>query len=280
MKVERSGSLNRAFDPQKSTNALKKNDRLLQKMLEKLSNARRINRASDDAAGLGIAEILESDVRGFKVASQNLQDAASALSIADGSGSRISEILQRQRELALAARNDTLSDADRVSLDDEYRALTLEIDRVAHESHYNGLHAADGTDLASGVASVHAGSQAEDLVTLPAIDYTSSVSEVSGTSVATSAGATEALSAVDSALESLHEQRAGIGATINRFISAVDNLSISTINTQAAESALRDQDMAEGIAELVRQQLLREGGVRAFGRFGDMNRSYILGILG
>ncbi|MBN1577229.1 MAG: hypothetical protein JW913_11790 [Chitinispirillaceae bacterium] len=279
MQIGGTGNVHYASGVQKTSNALKKSNRELRKILERLSTAQRINRASDDAAGLGISEQLRSNIRGFKMASQNVQDATAALNIADGSANEIADMLQRQRELATASRNSTLTDADRQSLDAEYQALTQEIDRLAQGTNYNRQNTSNGTDLASGTASVQAGAGAGDQITLPQIDFTTAASGIAGTSIATAADAQTAMTGIDGALQSLNEQRAAVGATINRFTSTVNNLSVAMINTQAAESVLRDQEMAEGIAELTRQQLLREGGLAAFRRFNEFSRNHIMGIL-
>jgi flagellin len=280
MQVGGTGSPLHAFGAQKSSNALRRNNRHLKKILERLSTAQRINRASDDAAGLGVSEQLRTNIRGFKMATRNVEDAMAALNIADGGATEISSMMQRQRELAITARNDTLTDHDRQSLDAEYQALSQEIDRLARGTRYNRQNTADGTDLASGSAAVQAGSEAGDQIALPAIDFTTATSGVAGTSIATSADAATALDSVDGAIQSLNQQRSTVGATINRFVSTVDNLSVAMINTQAAESVLRDQDMAEGIVELTRQQLLQEGGLSVFQRFNEISRNHIMGLLG
>ena len=276
MQVGGTGSPLNAF----SSNALRKTNRQLKKILERLSTAQRINRASDDAAGLAVSEQLRKNVRGFKMATRNVQDAMSALNIADGGANEISSLMQRQRELAVTARNDTLTDRDRGALDAEYQALSQEIDRLAQGSQFNRQNTTNGTDLASGSAAVQAGSEAGDQITLPQIDFTTATSGIAGTSIATSADAATALTSIDGAIQGLNEQRSTVGATINRFVSTVDTLSVAMINTQAAESVLRDQDMAEGIVELTRQQLLREGGLSAFQRFNEVSRNHIMGLLG
>ncbi len=280
MQVGGTGGPQSVVGTQNTLNVLKKTNRQLQKILEQLSTAQRINRASDDAAGLGVSEQLRSNIRGFKMASQNVQDAMAALNIADGSANEIGDMLQRQRELAIASSNSTLTNADRRTLDTEYQALTQEINRLAQGTEYNRQNTANGTDLASGTAAVQAGAQAGDQITLPQIDFSATSSGMTGTSIATAADAQSAMSTIDNALQSLNEQRSTVGATINRFVSTVDNLSVAMVNTQAAESVLRDQDMAAGIAELTKLQLLREGGMKAFQRFSEMNRDHIMGILG
>jgi flagellin len=280
MQIGGTGSPSFAVGTQKTANALKKTNRQLQKILERLSTAQRINRASDDAAGLSISETLRTNIRGYKMASRNAQDAMAALNITDGGATEISGMLQRQRELTIQARNDTLSDTDRQSLNSEYQALTQEIDRLAQGARYNSQNTSNGTDLASGSAQIQIGAEAGDQIALPQIDFSAATSGIAGTEIATSGGAQTAFTAIENALQSLNQQRATVGATVNRFSSAINNLDNLMVNTQAAESVLRDQDMAQGVAELVRQQLLNEGGISAFQRFNEMSRNHIMGILG
>lgn len=280
MQIHGSSSASYASGAQKTTHILNKTNNQLKKILEKLATGQRINRASDDAAGLGVAEQLRSNIRGFKMASQNVQDAMSALTIADGAASEVTDILQRQRELAISSRNSTRTNTDRQAIESEYQALNQELARLSQGTEYNQLNVADGTDLASGAASVQAGANASDQVRLPTVNFNAATTGVTSSSVASAANAETALSSIDDALKLLSLQRSTVGATINRFVSTADNLSVAMINTQAAESVLRDQDMAQGIADLTRQRLLQEGSISAFQRFNEISRNNIMGILG
>lgn len=259
--------------------ALENTNRSLQKILERLSTAQRINRASDDAAGLAISEQLQSQIRGFKVAEQNITDAMSALNIADGTANQSSSILQRQRELALQSRSDTLTNEQRAVLDTEYQQLNQELNRIAESSQFNSQAVANGEGLADGSAQIQTGPNSSDQLSMPELDISGDSLGVSGTSIATSADAATALSALDSALSSLGGQRSTLGATFNRFESMQTNLHVAQINTQAANSVLRDQDMAAGLAELARTQLMQESGTRAFSRFQQVSANHLLGLL-
>lgn len=280
MQIHGSSSPSYARGAQKTAHILNKTNNQLKKILEKLATGQRINRASDDAAGLGISEQLRSNIRGFKMASQNVQDAMSALTIADGAASEVTDILQRQRELTISSRNSTRTDTDRQAIESEYQALNQELARLSQGTEYNRQNVADGTDLASGTATVQAGADATDQVQLPAVNLGAATAIVASSSVATAADAQTALSSIDDALKQLNQQRSTVGATINTFVSTVDNLSVAMVNTQAAESVLRDQDMAQGIVDLTRQRLLQEGSTSAFQRFNEINRNNIMGILG
>jgi flagellin len=279
MQVTNLGTLGLAPQQARATAALGNTRRALQKILERLSTAQRINRASDDAAGLGVSEQLRTQIRGFKMATQNALDATSALNIAEGAGNGVSEMLQRQRELALQAQNDTLNDDQRSALNVEYQQLTQEINRLPQATQFNGQPVASGQGLGSGNAQIQVGPNAGDQVTLPASDMTAVGLGVAGTSIADRTSANAALGIIDTALGQLNTQRTNIGAMVNRLESTVNNLSLAEVNTQAAESVLRDQDMAKGLAELVQQQVLQEGAMRTFGRYNQISANHLLGLL-
>lgn len=274
MQVQKTGGSTFPVGSQRRAN------RELQKILEKLSTAQRINRASDDAAGLAVSEQLRSNIRGFKVASQNITDAMSALNITDGAANESTAILQRQRELAMQSRNDTLTDRDRAALDTEYKQLTKELDRIAGVTTFNSQDVVSGQGLASGNAVIQSGPEADDQISMPKVDIKSISLGVQPTSIATSAGASQAVGALDNALGSINSQRSTVGAAINRLESSVNNLSVAMVNTQAAESVLRDEDMAQGLTELTQARLLQEGSTAAFERFNMINKSYVKSLIG
>ncbi|NLW31024.1 MAG: flagellin [Fibrobacter sp.] len=279
MQIQSTGNPRFAFTVRKTESVLKKTNRELQKVLEKLSTASRINRASDDAAGLSISEVLRSRIRGFKMASRNIEDAMSSLNIADGAGDAISGLIQRQRELAVQARNGTLTDDDRAALNKEYEALGKEITRTAESARFNRQGVASGDDLASGEAKIQTGSESSNQIELESIDLRSVALGLSGNTIATISDAETAIESLDNAIKSIGVQRSTLGASVNRLQSSVNNLSVAVINTQAAESVIRDQDMAKGLSELIRLQLLEEGSSRAFSRFNEISQNHILGLL-
>jgi flagellin len=263
----------------RSTKSLNKNNRELNKILQKLSTALRINQASDDASGLSISEQLRTQIRGFKAASQNVTDATSALSIADGTGNEVSEMIGRQRDLALQASNDTLSDQQRKGIDSEYQALTSEIDRITSSAQFNTQAVANGQGLGSGNAQIQVSANAGDQIPIPVTNMNATSLGITGTSVIDKASAQAAISKLDSALDNLNSQRSTIGSIMNRLASTGNNLSVAEINTQAAESVLRDQDMAAGLAEMTRQKLLLESGTQSLSRFNEINANNLFGLL-
>jgi flagellin len=279
MRIDTYGGYSLIQPLDKATKGLQKTNRDLNKILQKLSTALRINSASDDAAGLGVAEQLTSQIRGFKTAGNNVTDAMSALNIADGTGQQVSEMIQRQRELALQASNDTLTNEQRQNLNVEYQTLTDEINRVSGATQFNSQNVANGTGLASGAAQIQAGANAGETITIPTVNMSANALLITGTSITTAASAQTAISRLDTALNTLNTQRSELGALTNRFESTVNNLSVAEINTQAAESVLRDQDMAQGLAELTRNQLLTEGTIAAFNRFREISANHLYGLL-
>ncbi|MDD5672603.1 MAG: flagellin [Chitinivibrionales bacterium] len=256
-----------------------RNERSLQKILQQLSTAKRINSAADDAAGLAISQQLETQSRGFSMASQNVNDAMSALNIGEGAGNEISSMLQRQRDLALQSSNATLNDTDRKNIDTEYQALSQEIDRTANATQFNTQGTAAGTGLASGNAVIQTGANQGDTVKLPSVNMTAAGLGIAGTSVATAGSAQAAIGRIDTALNTLNTQRSTVGSMVNRFESTLNNLNVSEANTQAAQSVLSDQDMALGMANLVRNQLLQQTSTLALSRFNEMNANNTLALL-
>lgn len=279
MQVQGIGNLSIATGVNPSLRALKKTNRELEKILERLATARRINSASDDAAGLGIAEQLTTQIRGFKTASQNISDASAALDIADGAGREITDMVQRQRELAIQARSDTLTPQGRKALDVEFQAITQEISRTAEATNYNRQQLTNGQGLGSGKAQVQVGPNPGEALTVPEINFDAVTLGMQNASIATPEGAQAALGRTDAVLQSINTQRSVIGATMNRLTSAGDNLANAMINTQAAESVVRDEDMAMGLAQLTQQQILQEGAIKTFSRYNELSKNHILGLL-
>ena len=279
MQIQGIGGLGMVQGQDQTVKSLNKTNRDLGKILEKLSTALRINRASDDAAGLSISQQLETQSRGFNMADQNVTSAMSALNIADSTGGQISDMVQRQRELALQASNDTLTNQQRQGLDTEYQSLTQEIVRISGSSQFNKQNVANGQGLASGNAQIQTGANAGDQIQLPATNMGATALGITGTSIATGAGAQTALSKLDNALDTLNTQRSTIGSMTNRFESVRNNLSVSDINTQAAQSVLQDQDMAAGLAELTKTKLLLESGTQAFARYNEISSNHLFGLM-
>lgn len=246
----------------------------LGKSLEKLSTGLRINRASDDAAGLSVSEQLRTQVRGLNRAKSNAQDGIALLQIAEGAANEVSSILQRQRELAVQAANDTLTSTDRTYLNQEFGALTEEITRISKSANYNGqtLLAGDttsfgGTGSGSSILHIGANSRAgvDNLkiritgISAQALGLTGTrAGVVSSVSVSSQAKATSAISTIDNAIKSVNTLRSDLGAYVNRLDHAITNMNNQEFNTQDAESRIRDVDFADETTKFTRSQILSQ----------------------
>lgn len=234
----------------------------LDKSLERLSSGFRINRAGDDAAGLAISENLRAQIRGLKQASRNAQDGVSLVQVAEGGLNEISSIMIRLRELAVQAASDTIGPVERQFLNVEYDQLVSEIDRIADGTEFNG------TQLLSGTGSIldfQVGTRNDpniDRLSFDAskADANSAALGINLTSVADKASAQNSLSAIDSAIVSVSAMRADFGAIQNRLQSTIGNLAVSVENLSAANSRIRDVDVAEETAELTRNNILLNAG--------------------
>ncbi len=234
----------------------------LDRNLEKLSSGFRINRAGDDAAGLAISENLKAQIRGLKQAQRNAQDGVSLVQVAEGSLNEISSILIRLRELAVQAASDTIGPVERQFLNVEYDQLISEIDRIADGTEFNG------TQLLSGTGSVldfQVGTRNDpniDRLSFDAskADGNSAALGVNLTSVADKASAQNTLSALDQAIVSVSAMRADFGAIQNRLQSTISNIAVGVENMAAANSSIRDADIAEETAEFTKNNILLQAG--------------------
>jgi flagellin len=252
----------------------------LQSTLRKLSTGLSINQASDDAAGLAITQEMDSQIQGFNMASENVEDAGSALNISGGVAGQAADILQQQRDLALQASNGTLNDSERQSIDTEYQQLTQQLDQQANAAQYNTQDVANGTGLASGNASIQATPNAGGAIQAPAVNLTAKALGIAGTSVATAGQAESALNTIDTALDNLNNQQSTIGAFVNQLGYEGDNLNSEMTNTQAAESMIGDEDMAQGITDLSTQQLLNQTSTAALAMFNQISKTNAMALLG
>jgi flagellin len=237
-------------------------DKAMSSSLEKLSTGLRVNRASDDAAGLAVSERLRSQIRGLGRAKMNAQDGIALMQIAEGAAGEIDEVLQRQRELAVQASTDTLTSTDRSYLDAEFKQLSDEVDRITKSAQYNSMTLLDGTGFGGGTAgsTLHVGANAgtadEIKVTITAVS-TGSLGTSSGTvGVSTQSAASTALTKLDTALNTVNKMRADIGSYVNRLEHTINNLSNQEFNTQDAESRIRDVDFAMETTSFSRNQIL------------------------
>lgn len=262
-----------------TTSALSRSSNNLSKVLERLSTSLKINRASDDAAGLSISENLRSQVRGFDMANTNLSYASAAQNIAEGTGSQVSSILQRQRELALQSSNGTLTAENRQTLNTEYQALNEELTRISDGAQFNTQNVANGQGLAAGNGAVLAGPNPGSELGIEGADFTAAALGTAGTDILNPANAENAISTLDAAIASTSNQRTDIGANINRMQNAYSNNQNSAIMTQDAESRMRDLDMAEGVMQKTRETLLNQSATAALRNFNEISRNNMMALL-
>ena len=259
----------RIFNNTASVNAQRNldiNSSRLSKSIERISSGIRINKGADDAAGLAISEGLRSDIRALRQATRNANDGMSLVNVAEGALNEQSGILIRLRELASQAATGTVGSTERASIQLEFNALRQELTRIANTTEFNGIGLIDGS-LASSVASTNhtliqigidntANSRLDLNSTLALDAVTAKNLGLDILSVSASAEALTALASIESAIASVTASRGKVGAIQNRLQRSVSSLSISTENLQAAESAIRDADIAHEIAELTRNQIL------------------------
>lgn len=217
------------------------------KNLEKLSSGYRINRAGDDAAGLAISEKMRGQIRGLEMASKNAQDGISLIQTAEGALNETHAILQRMRELAVQAANDTNTADDRAALQAEVDELIKEIDRIATQTEFNTATLLNGTggNNGDGTFTFQIGANDSQTITLTISDMQSAALGVNGLDISTdSATATAAITTIDDAIKLVSDERANLGAYQNRLEHTINNLGTSAENLTAAESRIRDVDYA------------------------------------
>ena len=251
------------------------NDRLA-KSVERISSGIRINKASDDAAGLAVSEALRSDIRALRQAIRNGNDGISLINITEGALNEQSGILIRLRELASQASTGTVGSTERQTIQLEFSALRDEIDRISSVTEFNGQKLVDGS-LASSVSSgsqiliqIGIDSQADsrinlnEQINLTAI--TASSLSIDTLSVTSATAALTALDSINTAISTVTAGRGKVGAVSNRLVRSISNLSISVENLQAAESQIRDADIAEEVALLTRNQILVQASTAMVGQ--------------
>ncbi len=261
------------------------NDRLALSV-ERISSGIRINRAADDAAGLGISEALRSDIRALRQAVRNSNDGIALINVAEGALNEQSSILIRLRELASQAATGTVGSTERATIQLEFNALRNEIDRISATTQFNGQGLVDGS-LASTVSSanhvliqVGIDSGVNSRINLnEQINLTAVTSSSLGIDTISVTGAAEALTTLDTintAISQVTQARGQVGAVQNRLTRSVGNLSVSIENLQAAESSIRDADIAKEIADLTRNQILVQSATAMVGQANLIPQSILL----
>lgn len=229
------------------------------KNLEKLSSGLKINRAGDDAAGLAISEKMRGQIRGLDMASKNAQDGISLIQTAEGALNETHAILQRMRELAVQSANDTNTTTDRDELQKEVDELLTEITRIATDTEFNTKTLLNGDLSGAGNELVfHIGANSGQSIKLSIGDMSATGLSVDGVDISTQTGADAAITVIQTAIDDVSSERAKLGANQNRLEHTINNLGTSSENLTAAESRIRDVDMAKEMMEFTKNNILSQ----------------------
>lgn len=260
--------------------------------MQRLSSGLRVNSAKDDAAGLAIAERMNAQVRGMNVAMRNANDGISMAQTAEGALGKIGDSLQRMRELAVQAANDTNGSTDRGSLDKEFQQLAQEIARIVGSTTFNGRPLLNSSSPT--VFQVGANTGPDNQITISAVDLTGStpgglgvnagttppslggsLGSLLGSGTGTAGDARLSMAAIDTALDEINNTRATFGAAQNRFEAVISNLQVAAENTSAARSRIMDADFAAETANLSRTQILQQAGTAMVAQANQLPQSVL-----
>ena len=248
----------------------------LQKSTEKLSSGYKINRAGDDAAGLSISEKMRSQIRGLNKASSNAEDGISLIQVAEGALNETHSILQRMNELATQAANDTNTSVDRTAIKNEMDQLTSEINRIQSTTQFNTMNLLDGSFTSK---NLQVGALSGQTIKISVTKMSASNIGVSGLAVSSNVKAGEAMSKIQLAIQSVSSQRSKLGAIQNRLEHTINNLNTTSENTSAAESRIRDTDMASVMVEYSKNNILQQAGQSMLAQANQANQG-VLSLLG
>ena len=248
------------------------------KSMEKLSSGLRINRAGDDAAGLAISENLKSDIRALNQAARNAADGISLIQTAEGSLDEVSNILLRMKELAEQSLNGTLSDTDRGYLNAEFSALSGEIDRISDGVDFNGVKLLDGSGGTVAIQ-VGIGTSGSDSVAVDLGDDLDATGLGLSATIDSASGAGTAMDEIDDAISTVVSARGDFGAIQNRLESSIRNINMTSENLSAANSRIRDVDVAHETSSLTSFQILQQAGVAMLAQ-ANMTTGLAMNLLG
>ena len=246
------------------------------KSTEKLSSGYKVNRAGDDAAGLSISEKMRSQIRGLNKASSNAQDGVSLIQVAEGALNEVHSILQRMNELATQAANDTNTTVDRNAIQKEINQLSSEITRIQSTTQFNTMNLLDGQFTGK---NLQVGSLAGQSIQISISNMSASAISVNNLKVSSFSSAGSAMTKIQKAIDKVSEQRSYLGALQNRLEHTIANLDNVSENTSAAESRIRDVDMAEEMVEYSKNNILAQAGQSMLAQANQSNQG-VLSLLG
>ena len=259
------------------------NDSIMKNM-EKLSSGERINRAGDDASGLAVSEKMRSQIRGLNQASKNIQKGVSFIQSTEGYLNDTTDILQRVRELAVQSANGIYSDEDRMQIQVEVSQLVAEVDRIASQAQFNGMNMLTGrfSQDGEGIMQFQIGANVDQntrvfigTMTATSLGLKGAQGGEEQISISTPDEANMTLATIDEALKNVTKQRADLGAYQNRFEMAAKGINIAAENTQAAESRIRDTDMASEMVEFTKNQILTQAGTAMLAQANSQSQTVL-----
>jgi flagellin len=261
-----------------SQNAMKVNSRAMSSAMEQLSTGTRVNSAKDDAAGLAIGQSMTAQIRGLNQAVRNANDGINLLQTAEGAMVEQSNMLQRMRELAVQSSNGTLSDTQRGYLNTEFTQLATQITDIGTDTTWNGTNLLDatgniGVSGTAGTFDFQVGQNADETISVAIADM-STLGSGAG-SIATAATASTAIASIDTALGTINNQRATIGAGINRLTYAADNLTNISSNVTASRSTIMDTDYATASTQLAKTQIIQQASTAMLAQANQQPQSVL-----
>ena len=259
------------------------NDQLMGNV-EKLSSGQRINKAGDDASGLAVSEKMRSQIRGLNQANRNIQNGVSFIQATEGYLQETTDILQRIRELAVQSANGIYSDEDRMQIQVEVSQLVAEVDRIASQAQFNGMNMLTGSFAQNSdrIMQFQIGANVDQnervyigTMTAQALGLKGAQGAEEGISISTPDTANMAIATVDEALKNVSKQRADLGAYQNRFEMAANGINVAAENLQAAESRIRDTDMASEMVEYTKNQILTQSGTAMLAQANSQSQNVL-----
>ena len=257
------------------------------KSAEQLSSGMRINRAGDDASGLAVSEKMRSQIRGLNMAGKNIQDGVSFIQATEGYLQETTDIMQRIRELAVQAANGIYSAEDRMQIQVEVSQLVDEVDRIASHAQFNGMNVLTGRfarETGTQIMQLHVGANMDQNERIYIGDMSARALGIVGAtqggedamvSVADVESANKAIGSIDAALTVINKQRADLGAYQNRFEMAYNVVAVASVNLQAAESRIRDTDMAKAVVDYTRDQILSQSTTAMLAQANSSSQSVL-----
>jgi flagellin len=256
--------VNTNIDAVNIQNNLNRSGAKISQSLQRLSTGQRINSAKDDAAGYAVANSFKAKISSLRVAYQNASESNSMLQVADGAYNKVQDILLRMKDLSVQASGGQITNANRDLLNTEFTQLQGELDRIAQGTTYNGVtlvYSTGSGNASSFTLQIGTSAASVDQIAVSLTAVSSNALGVSSVGIGTQASATATMTAIDTALTSINDNMAKLGAYQNRLQHGMDNINVMIENFSASESAIRDVDMASEVTQFTKNQILQQSGM-------------------